>query len=93
MEELFHGIDYYEDTRPGLGLEFMRLVEGKVRLIAEHPGVGAIVPLHRQRTAVRRFAMGRFPYLVIYAIREDVIFIIALAHTSRRPLYWRRRLQ
>lgn len=91
MEELLHGIDYYSDKRPGLGLEFMRLVEDKVRLIEEHPGVGAIVPLRRQRAAVRRFALGRFPYLVVYAIREDVIFIIALAHTSRRPLYWQRR--
>ncbi|MCB9795886.1 MAG: hypothetical protein H6741_24585 [Alphaproteobacteria bacterium] len=71
----------------------MRLVEDKVRLIEEHPGVGAMVPLRRQRTAARRFALGRFPYLVIDAIRDDVIFIIAPAHTSRRPLYWRRRVR
>jgi toxin ParE1/3/4 len=32
------------------------------------------------------------PYLLIFRRRSpDVIMIVALAHTSRRPGYWRRR--
>jgi len=34
----------------------------------------------------------RHPYLVVYAILSDQLVIIAVAHTSKRPGYWRRRL-
>lgn len=34
----------------------------------------------------------KFPYLLIFRRRSpDVIMIVAVAHTSRRPGYWRRR--
>ena len=39
----------------------------------------------------RRKLLGRFPYGVIYRIEGDEILIVALAHTSRRPGYWRGR--
>jgi hypothetical protein len=40
----------------------------------------------------RRFLLHRFPYLLIYREREDgVIQILAVAHTSRRPGYWKER--
>jgi toxin ParE1/3/4 len=42
--------------------------------------------------AYRYVRAGRFPYLLIFRpvdVRE--IMILAVAHTSRRPGYWRRR--
>ena len=39
----------------------------------------------------RRKLLVRFPYGVIYRIEGDEILIVALAHTSRRPGYWRGR--
>lgn len=41
---------------------------------------------------VRRFAVTDFPYYIIYRRRGDVFEIIAFAHTSRRPGYWKKRL-
>jgi hypothetical protein len=41
---------------------------------------------------VRRFAMNRFPYLVVTAIVGGRRAVIAIAHTSRQPSYWRDRL-
>ena len=36
--------------------------------------------------------VSRFPYLLIFRERSpNVIMVVAVAHTSRRPGYWRRR--
>lgn len=45
----------------------------------------------RTRVNERRFVLKRFPYSIIYRIRENEIFITALAHQRRLPGYWRRR--
>lgn len=37
--------------------------------------------------------MTDYPYLLVYRVRDNLLQIIAVAHTSRRPSYWRDRLQ
>jgi toxin ParE1/3/4 len=32
-----------------------------------------------------------FPYQIIYRVVGDVLVIVAIAHSSRRPGYWKRR--
>src|SRR5262245_56485244 len=41
----------------------------------------------------RRFILSTFPYAVLYRVRQDAIFITAVAHQRRRPGYWQRRTQ
>jgi hypothetical protein len=41
---------------------------------------------------LRRFALNdRFPFSIVYSIQGDTLFVIAVAHASRRPGYWKRR--
>jgi len=40
----------------------------------------------------RRMVLRRFPYLLFYEIRDDVVEFVAVAHTRRRPGYWLSRL-
>jgi len=42
---------------------------------------------------VRRYRLNRFPYGIIYAVVEDEVVVIAIAHLHREPGYWRARLQ
>jgi hypothetical protein len=42
--------------------------------------------------AIRRAVVKRHPYLVVYAVLPDQLVIIAIAHTSKRPGYWRQRV-
>lgn len=42
-------------------------------------------------TRHRFFLMRRFPFQIIYRIRDDKVMIIAVAHTSREPDYWSQR--
>ncbi|MBV8895649.1 MAG: type II toxin-antitoxin system RelE/ParE family toxin [Acidobacteriaceae bacterium] len=39
----------------------------------------------------RRFVLDRFPYTILYRVRDGHVFITAVAHQSRRPGYWRHR--
>lgn len=36
--------------------------------------------------------MRRTPYRIIYAILADQIVVVAIAHTLKKPGYWRDRL-
>ena len=39
----------------------------------------------------QHYVLGRYPYSVVYRVREEVVFIVAIAHHSRMPNYWRDR--
>lgn len=47
-------------------------------------------PLLGSRT--RRFILSGFPYDLIYCALPDEILIVAFAHHSRRPGYWKNRM-
>jgi hypothetical protein len=36
--------------------------------------------------------MGDFPYVLPYLVRDETIFVLAVAHTSRKPRYWEKRV-
>ena len=40
----------------------------------------------------RRFLLRKFPFLVIYRERLHDIQVVAVAHTSRKPGYWKERM-
>ena len=47
---------------------------------------------HPLGDGVRRCRLDRFPYGLIYLVDGDDIAIVAVAHLSRNPDYWRDRL-
>lgn len=60
--------------------------ERAVGVMLGHPGVGPL-----WRNGERRYVMQRFPYSLIYTVSGEEIRILAVAHHSRRPGYWRGR--
>jgi plasmid stabilization system protein ParE len=60
--------------------------ERSVDVLLQHPGLGAL-----WRNERRRLIMKRFPYSVIYTVVGEQIRILAVAHNSRHPDYWRGR--
>lgn len=90
-DELAHEMAWYEEREPGLGLELIGLVEAALDRNAEHamPGTRAMAsaPEH-----FRRLLITRFPFALIVDAREDIRLVLAVAHSRRRPNYWRRRL-
>lgn len=37
------------------------------------------------------YLLRRFPYYVLYKIESEVVLVVAIAHTSRKPGYWQDR--
>jgi plasmid stabilization system protein ParE len=86
--EFRESIEYYEDCREGLGIEFSREVYASINRVA-----GAPLLWSRLTDNSRRFLTKRFPYSVIYQVLNGDILIVAVAHQSRKPGYWKKRLR
>lgn len=85
--ELINSAADYEAARPLLGERFLDVVDMTTLLIQRHPALGT-----PGRAGTRSRATRRFPYRVVYLEQPDRIWIVAIAHQSRRPGYWLRRV-
>ena len=80
------GLYYSREANADLAHAFISEFERSTALLAERPEVGA-----PWRGKVRRFPLRRFPYNIVYYLSEDSIRILAVAHHSRKPGFWRGR--
>ena len=86
-EEFVETVAFYEQRRIGLGAAFIVEFQRSVDLIQQYPDSGR--PMGK---GYRRVLTNRFPYAAIYVERDPDYFVIAVAHTSRRPGYWKNRI-
>lgn len=86
--ELYEAALRYESEVPGLGRRFSDEVERVVHVILEHPEMGA-----RVDDNLRHFVLRKFPFSIVYAVASTRVYIVAIAHGSREPEYWRLRVQ
>lgn len=84
--EFVAAIDYYEDRESGLGYDFAIEVHSTIDNILNFPQAWPIL-----KDDIRRCQTRRFPYGIIYAIHEDVLFILAVMHLHRDSGYWKDR--
>ncbi len=87
QSELDATIDYYDHELSGLGKIFLTEVLHALDRIVNHPDAW-----HPCSLRTRRCQLRRFPYGIIYQIREQDILVIAIANLHRRPSYWNDRL-
>lgn len=86
--EYLDGILFYRRIERRLGRAFIAEVQGAITSIAEFPYA------YPEQGGVRRCVVHRFPYVRHYTVEDDgTILLVAVAHASRRPGYWRHRLQ
>jgi plasmid stabilization system protein ParE len=84
--ELTETADFYDLDNPGLGGDFIAEVEHALAQIAEVPDAAPLVGGH-----IRRRVLLRFPYSILYAVIEDEVRVLAVAHHKRRPHFWQGR--
>lgn len=81
---------WYDDQSIGLGELFLAESAAALSAIEVDPlqfGLLETEPAGR----FRRCLLRRFPYAVIFEVQSVAILVLAVAHTSRRPSYWRDR--
>ena len=44
-------------------------------------------------SGTRRYVFPKYPFSLIYIVENDTINVVAIAHESRKPGYWRKRLR
>jgi hypothetical protein len=89
--ELAEAVGWYEARRPGLGNELRDLVVVGTVLLLRHADLGRTV-LRLGSLELRRYLVPKFPFQVVYYVEANDLVIVAFAHTSLRPGYWRYRL-
>ena len=86
-EEFLKDARWYAERSPAAAEKFITELRAAVDAICADPerfqpiGGGAKV-----------FRLKRYPHHVIYQVVNQTVFIAAVAHTKRRPGYWRGRL-
>lgn len=78
---------WYESCEPGLGSEFVHALEECLIHIEANPEMHRVVLAPYRKTLMRRF-----PYQVVYEIRDDCLWILAVYHAKRDPAQLRKRM-
>jgi toxin ParE1/3/4 len=91
-DELRAAIRYNEADLAGRGARLEAAVRHVLSRLRRLPRSAPRWPHLQSPFEIRRALVKRHPYLVVYAILPDQLVIIALAHTSEQPGYWRQRL-
>lgn len=81
---------WYENKQAGLGNEFLNELETAFQIIESNPTGQPL--LESTDPPIRRTLIKRFPYLVIFAVRDEDVLVIAVAHAHRKPGYWSDRV-
>ena len=92
-KETIEAAAWYERQRPGLGLEFDHAVNAALDLLENQ-----IVPLTKMpgnsgARGAKRLILKHFPYDIVVRESPEEIIVVAIAHQSRRPGYWQKRLR
>ena len=90
-EEYLTATQYYiEHASPLIATVFVAEVEAAVEALRRSPMRWPVI----EEPQIRRYLLSRFPYSVYYRWEADHnrVAIYAIMHTSRRPGYWRGRL-
>jgi len=83
---------WYEAERPGLGKEFSNAVDAALDLIEEDIFPLLLMPGLSGAMRAKRIVLRRFPFSIVIVERPSVTMVVAFAHQSRKPGYWRYRI-
>ena len=83
LEDIFQGVDYYEEIRAGLGLRFQNEV-------FEHFGFLKKIPLAfsvKIKKEYRELPLKVFPYVIIYKVdvESNLVLVYRIFHVAQNP--------
>ncbi len=81
---------YYEQQRAGLGERFQEVVFSAEETVSRNPKIG--IKTFYGAGSIRKYHLSYFPFNLFYCEQPDAIWILAVAHDSRKPGYWTERI-
>ena len=91
--EINDHVAWYRERDPVAAERLASLFEKTVLEIAKKPRQFSLMEMRRNPGNVRRVLLKSFPIYIPYQTLDDMIYVLAVAHTARRPGYWRSRLR
>lgn len=87
-KEMEHAQAWYEARRHGLGGRFLDEADAMLARIAAGP---QRFPRWMDDARYQRAVLSRFPYVVMFIAYQPTrtVTVVAVAHTSRKPGYWK----
>jgi toxin ParE1/3/4 len=89
--EYLDAVSYYEGLRAGLGAELIDRFEEAIADIRNDPQSWPVYPDWHGEPVLRSRSVKTFRYRIVYYVRDETVRVIAYAHTSREPGYWKAR--
>ncbi|MDP2334885.1 MAG: type II toxin-antitoxin system RelE/ParE family toxin [Bacteroidota bacterium] len=84
--DAMNAANWYNSRRDGLGNEFLLALEAKFYTLRRNPLQYLCIYKN-----IRRALTERFPYGVFFIIENEVVYVLAIIHTSRSPKIWKKR--
>jgi toxin ParE1/3/4 len=85
--EIIAAAEWYDKQQPGLGARFLDEVDAGLSRIRRAPEAFGVVVRN-----VRQHILHRFPFGIVYRVDPDRIYVLAVMHLHRKPMYWRNRV-
>ena len=85
-EEAEAAFRWYGQRSSTAAYGFREELQRAVDAVAQAPGRWP-----RYSTGARRYIFPRFPFSLVYRLRDGDVEVVAVAHGRRRPGYWRSR--
>lgn len=79
---------WYEKQLLGLGDSFIDELESGYTAIKNFPNTWATFEY-----GFKRYILTRFPFSIIYKEHNNHIYVVSVMHNSRKPNYWKQRVE
>lgn len=77
--EIHNAYNWYENQSAGLGKKFITALDRAFKTIQKTPNGYEQIDRHRQ------YPLKKFPFVILYEITEETLYVDAVFHTSRNP--------
>ena len=85
--DIKESFDWYQKQADGLGDDFLNELESAYQAVSELPGTWP-----KFQNNFRRFLLSKFPFSIIYRANNELVYVVAVMHNSRKPKYWLKRI-
>ena len=85
-EEVIKTARFYKEIDEKLANDLLEKFFETITYISKNPFTNQVI-----RNNFRKSNLKRFPYKVIYRLKENEIIIVAFAHHKQKPHYWKKR--
>jgi len=80
---------WYEERQAGLGGAFVHEVRQAINSLKSNP---LLYPVRHRRYPIRWIFPKRFPYRIVFVVKEEIVTILCVTHAKRRKPVWKGRL-